>query len=197
MKIPKNKKSKRKVLIIATSIALVIPALAVYLLWERQDNGATTGSRSDTSQSKKLNQKDSSAEKDTRQKSDKSDENATQSTPQPPVEKEKETTPQYEGSDPNTTQSLTGAITYSAVAGDKLVIRTNINQSLGSGTCELTLSQDTKTVAKTAETTLNPSSSTCQGFDIPVSELGGGKWHLSIKVNGDGKTGTLTGNANI
>lgn len=197
MKIQKNKQSKRKKLAIIAAIVLIAAAIAAYLLWIRQDTNNSATPKVNTSQSKKSNKKDSSLEKDDKQKSDKSGTNVTHSTPQPTIEKEKEVAPQYEGSDPNNAQSLTGVITYSAVAGDKLVIRTSINQSLNSGICELTLSQGVKIITKTAEIAINPSSSTCQGFDVPVSELGSGKWSVSIKVNGDGRTGILSGNASI
>lgn len=60
------------------------------------------------------------------------------------------------------------------------------------GTCTLTLSQaGHQTVTKTAGTQNLSSTSTCQGFDIPVSELSTGTWSIAIAYS----SSTLTGNA--
>lgn len=112
-------------------------------------------------------------------------------------EKEKEAQPQYEGEDINSSDSLSGVITYSAVVGQNLVIRTSINQSLSIGTCQLTLSSSSKNITKSSNIVPNPSSSTCEGFDIPVSEIGSGSWNISIAISSGSQSGKLSGNVQI
>lgn len=84
-------------------------------------------------------------------------------------EPEKNLPTQYEGSNPNSEEHLTGAITYKAVSDGQLILRTSIDQTLNSGTCSLSLVNQQKTVNKTATIIPNPASSTCEGFNIPIS----------------------------
>lgn len=102
---------------------------------------------------------------------------------------------QNEGANPSQSSGLTGSITYAAVSGDKLVIRVLIDQLVGEqGTCSLTLSRSgRKDIAKAVNTMDNPSSSTCQGFDIPLTELAKGTWNIKINISAGGKLGQLEG----
>lgn len=95
---------------------------------------------------------------------------------------------------PNTSETLSGTINYKSVVGETLSVRATIYQIIDTGTCSLTLTRtsDNKTVSKTAEVAQNPSSSTCKGFDIPVSELGSGQWNIKVVVTDGGKTGEIT-----
>ena len=104
---------------------------------------------------------------------------------------------QYEGPDVNTLDYLSGVITYAGPADNNLIISTTIDQYLSSGTCELTLTQGSRTVSRTADILANPSSSTCDGFDIPLSELSGGTWNINIKLTSSDRTGIITGEVNL
>lgn len=106
---------------------------------------------------------------------------------------------QHDGPTDNDGSPLTGVLNYAAVSGDTLSIRTTIYQSLGAGTCTLTLTHNEtkKTVQKTAKVIPNPSSSTCNGFDLTTTGLSKGLWSISIKIDGEGKSGTITGDVNI
>lgn len=112
-------------------------------------------------------------------------------------ETQKNISPAYEGTDTNQSPSLTGSITYSSVSGSNLVIRTAIDQALGSGTCRLTLTNGARVVTRTSNIAPNPSSSTCEGFDIAIAELSGGKWNISIEISSGSKTGVLTGSVDV
>lgn len=104
----------------------------------------------------------------------------------------------YEGDDVNNTDSLSGVITHSSVANDSLVIRNVINQYIESGKCRLTLTQGSKTVVEEVDILQDPSSSTCQGFDILISRLGAGQWNIVIEItDDDGRSGKITGEVNI
>ena len=107
--------------------------------------------------------------------------------------------PQYEGENPNTLHELTGVINYSAVAGENYTIRVSIDQTLGSGTCKLTMTADANTY--TAEAPIIQSGSTtssCEGFDIPLTELSASKkWSINIAISSGDKTGLIVGEANL
>ena len=101
----------------------------------------------------------------------------------------------YEGADPNSSESLTGYITTSRFSGDKLIIRVNIDQYLSNGTCTLTLSDGANQLDKSAKLSPAASTSTCEGFDIPSSELSNFSRPIDITINltsGD-KRGSITG----
>lgn len=106
---------------------------------------------------------------------------------------------QYDGDDPNKLDEITGFVSYAAVNGDHLSIRLTINQYLEeTGTCELTMTNSGHTVTGEAETWTDASTSTCQGFDIPLSEFSvSGTWQISIKITAGGKTGTITGEVSL
>lgn len=111
---------------------------------------------------------------------------------------EEKKVPQYEGDDPNTTEELTGVITYAGVNGDKLMIRVNIDQFLDSGECGLGLRQAGMNVYNTsARVVSNASTATCEGFDVPLSQVGTGSTHIIITVKAGEKTGTIEGEVTI
>lgn len=112
------------------------------------------------------------------------------------VVEEKEPVVQYDGEDPNELDGLTGVITYADVVGDKLMIRVNIDQYLESGSCELSLIQGSVKYSDTANIN-SVTTATCEGFDVPVNELGEGNYQITIKLNAGGKTGTINGEVNV
>ena len=102
---------------------------------------------------------------------------------------------QYEGQDVNQLDKLTGTITYSEKSGDKYRIRVNINQFLKlPGTCKLTVtSASTVVYTQTVSIISNPSSGSCEGFDIPLSSIPSGDLNIKIEVNTNQKTGLIEG----
>jgi hypothetical protein len=73
-----------------------------------------------------------------------------------------------------------------------LKIGTLIAATTNKGTCTLTLTSGSKTVTKTAAVQALPSNATCQGFDIPVSELAPGNWQAALHFENDTLTGDTT-----
>lgn len=73
-----------------------------------------------------------------------------------------------------------------------LQIRVLIGAVENTGTCTLVLSHSGQSsVTKTAGTQALSSSSTCQGFDVPTSEISAGTWQALITYS----SSTLTGSA--
>lgn len=122
-----------------------------------------------------------------------------QPTPETPDYPENKTT-QYEGEDPNNLEELTGAITYSGVDGDILTVMTMIHQQLAEpGTCALTLTGRSSHRSYTAsgKAFTDVSTSSCETFEIPVSELVSDTYDIEIKITGNQKTGTIRGEVSL
>ena len=113
-------------------------------------------------------------------------------------EPEKEETVQYEGDDPNTLEELTGVVTYAGVSGNKLMVRININQYLSGGSCKLSLVRNGATAYEdVAAVTAGAATSTCEGFDVPVSEITSGKYQILVEVTTEGKAGVIKGEVEV
>lgn len=105
----------------------------------------------------------------------------------------------YEGQDVNKLEKLTGAITYSAKITDKYRIRVNIDQFLKlPGTCMLSVISAGKVMyTDYVNIVSNPSSGSCDGFDIPLTKLSPGEYNIKIEVNANKKTGIIEGKVTI
>lgn len=114
------------------------------------------------------------------------------------TQKQEEKAPQYDGESPNKSETLTGLITYADVVNDELVIRVNIDQFLQSGNCSLTMSRNGVThYTQTVGIQESVTTSTCDGYKIPVSELPKGDFSVEINLDSDGKSGKITGRVRI
>lgn len=88
-----------------------------------------------------------------------------------------EPTPGVDGNKPTVDMEITAANQNGSI----LNIRTLIQTVSSTGTCNLSMqSQAGRTYTMTAEPQPQPSSTTCRGFDIPVSELTPGAWTIRI-----------------
>lgn len=183
----KNKSSKKTATILALSLIVIIAGVATYVVLSRIDTSTT---QKDATQSSSKNNSSDNASKDT-------DSSKTSDNEIIDHESEKDITPGYEGESPDLSENLTGSINYTGVSGDKLIVRTTINQSLSSGLCEISLVNGSATITRTSNIIPNPSSSSCEGFDIPTSELGSGNWEIMIKITSGDKSGVLKGTAKI
>lgn len=105
----------------------------------------------------------------------------------------------YEGQDVNQLEKLTGAITYSAKSANFYRIRVNIDQFLKlPGTCKLTVFSAGKVVyTDSVSVVSNPSSGTCEGFDIPLTKLVLGNYDIKIEITANQKTGVIEGRVTI
>lgn len=134
----------------------------------------------------KIAEKTEKEEKSTEEKKDNNNEENQE------VEK-KEEHQTFEGENPNEKTELTGTITTARVSGDNFVIRISIDQYLSSGTCKLTLEKSGKNYEENVNIYSDVSTSTCEGFDIPLSNLEGGAWNATINLSSEGKTGKIEG----
>ena len=113
-------------------------------------------------------------------------------------EEEKDKKPQYDGEDPNKASGITGVMTYAGVNGSNLMIRVNIDQYLNGGTCSLGLRKDGGNVYSAEAPVIDSAStSTCEGFNVPVSGLPQGKLNIVIYITSGDKTGEITGEVTL
>lgn len=112
--------------------------------------------------------------------------------------KPEEKAPQYDGESPNKSETLTGLITYADVSGEDLIVRVNIDQYLTGGSCNLTMSRNGVTYYnKNVAIQESVTTSTCDGYKIPISELPKGELTVEINLESDGKSGKITGRVKI
>lgn len=106
--------------------------------------------------------------------------------------------PQYEGESPNKSENLTGIITYANVIDNELVIRVNIDQFLQSGNCNLEMARNGVTYySQSVGIIESVTTSTCDGFKIPVNELPSGDLQVKINLESEGKSGKIEGRVKI
>ncbi len=172
-----QKKSPKKALLIAGITVLVLGG-GVYAYYATRPSDDKHSTETANNDNPKTNDEGT----------DKTDD---KTTPTSPGEDGKDTPKQYEGDNPNTDKSLIGIINYKSVVDGNLTLRVTIDQSLTSGTCSLKLTSAGKTVTRSAPVITNPSSSTCEGFSVPVSELSSGQWTIEITVTSGNRTGTF------
>ncbi|MDX2776415.1 hypothetical protein PV379_03550 [Streptomyces caniscabiei] len=96
-------------------------------------------------------------------------------------------------------QTDTISVGFSAINQNEgmLQIRVMIQEVLSEGTCVLTLSQNGKSVTKTADVYPTASISTCRGFDVATSELNSGSWDITVEVTSGERKGHAATNTQI
>lgn len=111
---------------------------------------------------------------------------------------EKEEVVQYDGEDPNDAPAITGVLTHAEVTGDDLVLRVNIDQYLSSGNCRLSIVQGSDELYSEEVAVMGlTSTSTCEGFNVKMDQLGSGDMKILVSVNADGKTGVIKGGVTL
>jgi len=178
-------KSSKKSLIIGAAILLVVSAASLsYYIFSM--NGSIFGWQ--------LNQADPVADSVISPTNTVNLEPATNSQKQSGSDA-KTATVEKDKAEKTATTDLTVGFTTIDQTKDTLRVRISIQELISNGTCKLTLRKSTDTVTKTAATYATASISTCQGFDIPTSELSKGEWTVDVTVttaSTSGKASTLT-----
>lgn len=81
------------------------------------------------------------------------------------------------------------------IVGGPLVVRSIVSAT--SGTCKLTLSQGTIKKEYTNQVTNLGTYNSCNGFDIPATDLNPGKWKLNLSINNGQEYGEISQDVNI
>lgn len=89
--------------------------------------------------------------------------------------------------------SSTLAANFSALNKTSSSIQVRILiEGVTTGTCTLIMQRNDTKVERVASIQPLASSSTCQGFDIPLTDLAPGSWNLTVTIKADTKSKTLT-----
>lgn len=170
MKLPQTK--SKKIILISLAVATVLALSAVTYVYAF--NGSIFGWNNKT---RTVNDVDYGNATDEQTKAGSEIKDNNQSDDPNKVGSDKPLDPKSNNSEKNT---VPVAISAAGQNGSVAQIRTLISATVNDGTCTLTLTQGTKSVTKTADIQSLPSSATCKGFDIPVSELSAGKWQVTV-----------------
>ena len=105
---------------------------------------------------------------------------------------------QYDGEDPNESESLTGVITYSSINDGVFTLRVNIDQYLTEGVCNIYLTQNETTLYSSSVAIIDAAStSTCEGFDIDITDGMSGDIQILIDIISGDRVGQITGGVSL
>lgn len=173
----KTKKNTKKNIIIAIAVLVLLcsgGAVSAYLLTRKAPVDST-----DTPVTETYNRNDVNLDTST-------DEQQKAGSDIKKESLEKEKTPQP-------TKTLPVSFTSVSQSDGMLRVRSLIEAVSSSGTCILTLtSSNGTTITKNSSTQALASNSTCQGFDVSLSELSKGSWKVVLAVSIDSKNGSAT-----
>lgn len=172
MNIPNRKSTSKKnaVITIAIVIVLTLGASVAYLAIAKKWFFAPANQQKNN---KSINYDPPTNEQKNAAGSSKNGSSESQGSDQSPAP----TPPSTSGGKATVDMTITAANQTSGT----LYIRTLIQTIRSTGTCTLSMTESSgKTYAATAGVQANPSTSTCQGFNVPVSALAPGDWHIVI-----------------
>jgi len=110
---------------------------------------------------------------------------------------EKQPVVQFSGEDPNIGGGISGAITYAGISNDTLIIRVNIDQYIREGNCILSVSGAQTSYTEAARVIDSAATSTCEGFNIPLTQIKDKTVNITIEVKSDDKSGVIMGQASV
>ena len=181
-----RRRNYRKLWWWGVGVILVI-LIAVGIILGLNNRGENQNTKNDENETEKVEQEER-VKRDEKSDNEKKDEE---------VAKQQQVT-QYEGEDPNMAEELSGVVTYAESDGVNLVIRTSIDQYLTEGVCELTLMQGGDMIYSDVTNIVGDvSTARCEGFDVPVVELGEGNIEINIKLSAGERSGSIRGEASI
>lgn len=170
MKTPKPNNKKRVIIVASVVAALLIfgGVGAFYLNRPNTDDIPDTETTSDTFDNSPATTDEIEAGEQI--KRDSLEKNDTGETPAPSGE----------------IQKVGVIITAANQVDGQLLVRSMIDTISNDGVCTLTLQKSDGTiVTKTAGVQASASSSTCKGFDVPLSELSSGEWRITVTYKSD------------
>ena len=187
------RRRRRQTRIVATIgflLLILLAGLICYLVWDSYFRDKNENKKDEPATVEMADQKE---EKEKEPEVQLGEETKTEDV----IDDEKEE-PGYDGENPNQGELLTGVITRSERMNDYLVIRVNIDQYLSDGNCRLNLKRDAEIVyTDTVSIVSSAATATCEGFDVPVAEIGEGDYGIEILVNSGDKSGVINGEVGV
>lgn len=182
MYIQKNKKSKKYILVgIIAAIILLLGYATVawnYSFWPF-NNSQKTNLNAPSSDEKQAGEQIKAKSLDDAAKENPNKSGSDQPLPPAPT--------------PGATKSTVLVdITAANQNNPNLQIRVLIQALVANGECKLTLTKGSSSYTVTAATSPTSTTSTCAGFDVPVSKLSPGTWKAVVDVSSSTVTGQAT-----
>lgn len=190
-----RRRSYRWIRTLVFLILLAAAAIICYLVWDNYFRDKDKGEDETTSNVSTVIADNGSEEK--------KDDNPTEQDEQikdddGSLEKDEEKELGFDGVDPNVYQDLTGAVTFAGVMDDELMVRVNIDQYLAEGNCYLELRKGADTVYDSSVSIVSSAATaTCEGFNVPISEVMDGHLIIQITLNSGDKSGLISGEVDI
>lgn len=181
----RRKRSKKWISWLFFLILLIVAVVVCYFVWEVyfKDKDGTSGREEEGS----LVTMSVEEQGEKTEKKEKKEETV-----------EKTEVKQYDGEDPNRSERLTGVMTYLGVSGDDLVARVNVDQYLTSGSCEIRIIRSGEVLYNEVVSVIDSAAtSTCEGFNVPLSELSTGQMQVEIKIEAGERAGVISGEVEI
>lgn len=91
----------------------------------------------------------------------------------------------------------TDAITLEAQQNGTEVIVTTKLRGYSDGTCNMSITNGSRSFSASAEVIFQREFASCAGFSVPVSELGAGSWAVSLQVTAGGATQNKTATVEV
>lgn len=182
-----SKKTRNIIIISALLVVLAGGSAFAYYQFNKTSNDTPNYSSSDTTNKTPAKQTPSKDVNNTKTADKPSSDNTNSKTKE---------TPQYSNQDGSASTSAptssTSKVSFSAIQnGSNVRVNVTIHQLWSSGTCTLSITNKSTSTSKKAAIQTMPSYSTCQGFSIPVSELGAGVWKINLTVTNGSDNATL------
>lgn len=177
MKITPQSSNKRRNIILAVILAVVIAGVGIGVYAIQQQSSKSSSTDTNTSDETKSSTDETvnynpPTDEEIQAGNDTKEQNVNPST--------------SPGSDPEATSSL--AVTANN-SGTDIQVRTTIAASVQDGSCSVTLTKGSSTVTKPNVGIQALSGySTCKGWNIPVSELSSGTWNVKVIATYQSKT---------
>ncbi len=188
-----KKRFSKKLIVTAGLVALFIAGSLTYVYALGGNLLGWQAPNSSPSDNNKINYGPATSEQQKSGSKIKSDSTNNQQDPAKPATNQSDTPPAPTPTPDSAKKSVQVTITAANQNGSILQIRTQIDAVENTGKCTLTLTKSgASTVTKTAGTQAYASISTCQGFDIPMSELSAGTWQALINFDSSTLTGSAT-----
>lgn len=182
----RRRKSKKWITWLVFLVLIIVAGVVCYFVWEKYFK-----------EEDELKQENNTSVVVEESKNEKQEPKNRDNVSEEVMEEEKKVV-QYDGADPNKSNDLTGVITYAGVSGANLVVRVNIDQYLSDGSCNLSLLSNGNAVyGDTTKIVASASTATCEGFDVPVSEIGPGSYGIVINLSSGDKIGVIKGEVDI
>lgn len=182
MNIIKNTKNKKLAITLTSVLVIALGAVGVYAVMQQRatnDENITTATREENTVSEEdknlpVNPSTNQTEAEQTNEDNETGDNKV-ITPAPT---------ETDGSAPEKP-----SVTRAEQSGDAVRVSAILSEP-SNGTCTLMLKNGSHTVEKSAAVIVGPSYYTCNGFRVPVSELGSGNWTATVMHTQNGSSTT-------